>query len=151
MPCDNLCGFKRNGWHDTACPESSDSKKAYALETNPKYWVDFDGADLCKRDGSAFATMHAAHCDSTPEELEEIHRFLSTGEEMEAKIERLSNERDRFQKEAWTLRESLVSVREMIWNKDVPSPQTPDLREWHENCQKFMKFIDSALAAKEGE
>ena len=25
MACDNLCGFKKNGWHDTACPESDDS------------------------------------------------------------------------------------------------------------------------------
>ena len=25
MACDNLCGFKENGWHDTACPESDDS------------------------------------------------------------------------------------------------------------------------------
>ena len=102
MACDNLCGFKRNGWHDTACPESSDSK---AGEFEP----------------------------------------------VESTIERLCNERDRFQEEAWTLRESLVSVREMIWNKDVPHPTTPEYREWHENCQKFMKFIDSALAAKEGE
>lgn len=53
--------------------------------------------------------------------------------------------------EAQRLRAALRDVRELIWNKDVPHPTTPDLREWHENCQKFMKFIDSALAAKEGE
>lgn len=89
MACDNLCGFKLNGWHDTACPESDDSKKAYAMATNPKYWVDFDNGDLCRRDGSAFAWLHADHCEHEPEELEEIHRFLSAGEEMEATIKTL--------------------------------------------------------------
>lgn len=49
------------------------------------------------------------------------------------------------------LQEALLSTREMIWNKDIPSPTTPEYREWHENCQKFMKHIDAALeATKEG-
>lgn len=26
MACDELCGFAHNGWHDTACPDSDDSK-----------------------------------------------------------------------------------------------------------------------------
>ena len=33
MACDNLCGFKKNGWHDATCPESDDYVDPETIKT----------------------------------------------------------------------------------------------------------------------
>ena len=51
MACDSLCGFKKNGWHDIACPESSDSlssNKVFDKSTTPP--VELDGSSVMCRD-----------------------------------------------------------------------------------------------------
>lgn len=53
MACDSLFGFKENGWHDTACPESNDSRhggsKVFDKNTTPP--VELDGSSVMCRDG----------------------------------------------------------------------------------------------------
>lgn len=39
-------------------------------------------------------------------------------------------------------RAHLIATRDLIWSKDIPSPTTSEYREWHENCQRFMGFIE---------
>ena len=53
MACDNLCGFKKNGWHDTACPESDDSRygKNKVFDTHTAPPVELDGSSVMCRDG----------------------------------------------------------------------------------------------------
>lgn len=89
-----------------------------------------------------------ADCDQFTKTVDPNRRLsyeaIKANTKLIASAPTLLEERDRF-------RESLESLREMIWSKDIPSPTTPEYREWHENCQKFMRHIDAALESTKGE
>lgn len=70
-----------------------------------------------------------------------------TFEQINGVIKTLENRIESKRIEA--LRGSLQRVHNMIWEKDIPHPATPEYREWHEHCQKFMKFIREQLEADE--
>ena len=55
--------------------------------------------------------------------------------EFKAQVAALTRERNEA-------RAHLIATRDLIWSKDIPSPATPEYREWHENCQRFMGFIE---------
>lgn len=81
--------------------------------------------------------------DARPEEVVRMELHWKPREEppyetVESTVERLDG-RVKY------LEESLKRLRHQIWSKDIPSPTTPEYREWHENCQKFMKHIDTII------
>ena len=43
------------------------------------------------------------------------------------------------------LRKDLGEIRDMVWGGDIPHQKTPEYREWHEKCQKFLARIDAAI------
>lgn len=43
-----------------------------------KFWIDFDGADICLQDGSAIADLKADHCSHTPKQLADLEHILGT-------------------------------------------------------------------------
>jgi hypothetical protein len=42
----------------------------------------------------------------------------------------------------------LAKLRELIWEKDIPSPTTPEYKEHHKDIQDILKFIDEEIAPK---
>lgn len=54
-----------------------------------KFWIDFDNGDLCRADGTAIACMKAAHCDPTPENLEELDKILKDAPRLQEQVKLL--------------------------------------------------------------
>ena len=64
-----------------------------------KFWIDFDGADLCRADGAAIACMKAAHCDPTPENLEELDKILKDAHRLQEQVKLLQEVAEDARKE----------------------------------------------------
>lgn len=71
-------------------------------------------------------------------EFDEAISILESAHDNANKITALEAENTRLQ-------EAFQGLHRKIWGKDIPSPTTPEYREWHENCQAFMKFIRETL------
>lgn len=71
-------------------------------------------------------------------EFDEAISILESAQANTDKIAALETETARLQ-------EAFQELHRKIWGKDIPFPATPEYREWHENCQAFMKFIRETL------
>jgi len=43
------------------------------------------------------------------------------------------------------VKEKILRLRELVWEKDVPSPKCPEYVELHQAIQSILAFIDTEL------